>query len=480
MRKFVLYLLVVCTGLTAVQASAYEGAEQGLEQLRQLGNAFTWVAAKVEPGVVAIVTETAAPVAAWDPFRRFPFERFFGSPYGFERPEDYRPKQGSGFIVLYQDDYYILTNNHVIEDADEIQVELTDERHFEAEIVGTDSLSDLAVLRIDAQDLPPIPLGDSSALKVGEWVLAVGNPFGLEHTVTAGIVSALGRGRFTLDEYGSFIQTDAAINPGNSGGPLVNLRGEVVGVSTAIINAGNRFRGNIGSAGLGFAIPVNLAGDVLQQLVEYGEVRRGLLRVKIKDVDPVMAEALGMENTQGAMVHSVTPGGAADKAGVKQGDVVLAVDGEAVKNSTELKSRIGATPPATQVGLLVLRDGKEKKIKVVLDQLTQEVLASRSTPGQEAAGKLGLKVQELTPELAQRLGYQGEHGVLVTGVRRGSAASWQGVRRDDLIQEIEREPVETVQDYESALDEVEDGKALLVLVRRGEHTSYVALRMPKG
>jgi serine protease Do len=480
MRKFVLSMLGVCAGLAAVQAEAYEGAEQGLEQLQQISDAFASVAAKVNPAVVAIVTEKTVRAVARDPFggTPHPFEQFFG-PRDFQRQEDApRKGQGSGIIVRYGDGYYILTNNHVIKDADEIQIELADERYFDAEIVGADSLSDLAVLRVDADDLPAVPLGDSDELKVGQWVLAVGNPFGLEHTVTSGIVSALGRGRFSIHEYGSFIQTDAAINPGNSGGPLVNLRGEVVGINTAIVSSRSSRREDAQSAGLGFSIPVNLARDVLGQLVEHGEVRRGLLGVGIKDVDPVLAEALGMENTQGVLIEAVVQDGAADKAGVKQGDVIVEVDRQPVGNTTELKSRIGATPPGTRVELRLIRDGKEKKINVVLDQLTKDSFAVRPlTPYSE--GKLGLTVQELPPELARRLGYEGENGVLITQVSRSSVAARQGLQRGDLIQEIERRPVETLEDYEEALEEIEDGDAFLMVVRRAKDTTYVALRMPE-
>ncbi len=477
MRKLLIYMLGICAGLAAVQVRAYEGAAQGLEQLQQISDAFASVAAKVNPAVVAIMTEKTVRAVAHEPFSapQHPFERFLG-PRGFQQPQDYpRRGQGSGVIVRYDRSYYILTNNHVIADADQIQIELTDERYFDAEVVGADSLSDLAVLRVDADDLPVIPLGDSDELKVGQWVLAVGNPFGFEHTVTSGIVSALGRGRFGNHEYGSFIQTDAAINPGNSGGPLVNLRGEVVGINTAIVSGRSRLSASAQSAGLGFSIPVNLARNVLQQLVEHGEVRRGLLGVTIQDVNPMMAEAQGMENTQGVLIQTVVPDGAADKAGVEQGDVVLEVDGKPVRNVTELKSRIGTTPPGTQVELKLIRDGEEKRIGVVLDQLTSDSFALRAVPPH----KLGLTVQELSPELAHRLGYEGEKGVVVTQVRRGSVAAREGLERGDLIQEIERQPVEGLEDYEEELAKIEEGDAFLMLVRNRGGTNYVALRMPE-
>ena len=447
-------------------------AKEGIEQLRALSDAFTSVVAEVKPSVVAIVTEREI-VQSEDPYRGTPFEHFF-SPFRGERQP--RQGQGSGVVVSYGSDYYILTNNHVIAEAKEIQVQLAEDRHFDAEVVGADSLSDLAVLKVEEDDLPAVPLGNSDKLRVGEWVLALGNPFGLEHTVTSGIISALGRDRIG-SEYGSFIQTDASINPGNSGGPLVNLSGEIVGINTAIIGAGSRYGGNVGSAGVGFAIPANLARNVLRQLVEYGEVRRGLLGIGIGDVDPVMAEALGMENTQGVLVRRVAQESAAYKAGVKVGDVILAVDGESMRNSTDLRSRIGATEPGTRVELEVLRDDKSRHIEVVLDQLTEET-RSAAGPATHTEKRLGFHVQDLTLEIAQRLGYEEGSGVLVVGVESGSEAQKQGLRRGDLIAEVERKPVSSVEEYAEAIDQIgEDDKAILMLVRRGKRTVFVAMRV---
>ncbi len=453
------------------EALAHESTEKNLAQAQQFSAAFASVAARVKPAVVAIMTERTVDLAIDHPFRRMPFEDFyFRVPRG-PRARQYQEGLSSGIIVRHQSKNYILTNHHAIRGAEKIQVGMADERYFEAEIIGTDSLSDLAVLKIDAQDLPHLPLGDSDSLKVGEWVLALGTPFGLEHTVTSGIVSALGRDRSSAKEYGSFIQTDAAINPGNSGGALVNLNGELMGINTAIVSRSGGYQG------IGFAIPVNLAQNVMQQLVEHGEVKRGLLGVTIENIDPVTAEALGMENAQGVQITGVSPGRAADKAGVEVRDVVLELDGEPIRNVTELRSRIGATPPGTRVQLVVLRDGKETSIPVVLEQLTEEVLAA-TPPEAQGPAKLGLRVQNLTPELSRRLGYEEMSGVVVADVRPSSEAARRGLRRGDLVQEVNRHPVKTVADLEETLGQVEGEETVLLLVRRGNMTRYVGLRLP--
>ena len=389
-----------------------------------------------------------------------------------------------GVIINFSGDQYIITNNHVISQADNIRVEMTDSRFFESEVIGRDPLSDIAVLKVAAEDLPTVAMGDSEQLREGEWVLAIGNPIGFAHSVTTGIISALGRGRFSVSEYGSFIQTDAAINPGNSGGALVNLRGELIGINTAIVS---RSGGNIG---LGFAIPINLVKDVVSQLVEHGEVRRGLLGVIIGDLDPLVAETMGLDRNHGVVIDKVTPGGAADKAGVKVDDVVLAIDGQPMRNSTELRDRIGRTAPGTEVELLVLRDGKEERIKVELELRTEEALAAgRSRDDADAEQEvLGLKVRELTAELAQRLGYEDENGVLIARVKRGSEAARRGLNRGELIQEvghkqeetqvIYRRQVETVEDLEDALAEIEPGDAFMMRVLGQRGTRLIGMRMP--
>ena len=461
MRKFCISLFI----LSLVVAGSAQASEN-LQFLRQMSDGFAEVVAQVKPGVVKITTEGTVNVEGRS---RTPWGDFFELP---DQPRE-RDGQGAGVIINFNGDQYIITNNHVISHADNIRVEMTDSRFFEAEIIGRDSLSDIAVLKVDTEDLPTVALGDSDQLREGEWVMAIGSPLTFSHSVSTGIVSGLGRKRF-FGEYGSFIQTDAAINPGNSGGALVNLHGELVGINTAIVS---RSGGNIG---LGFAIPINLVKDVVAQLVEHGEVRRGLLGVHIDNLDPLAAETMGLDRNHGVVIDKVTSGGAADKAGVKVDDVVLAIDGQPMRNSTELRDRIGRTAPGTEVELLVLRDGKEKRIKVELELRTEEALASgRSRDDAEAEQEvLGLKVRELTDELARRLRYEDEDGVVVARVERGSEASRRGLRRGMLIQEVNRKQVETVEDLEDALAEIEPGDAFMMRVLGQRGTRLIGMRMP--
>ena len=458
MRKFCISLFILSL---AVAGNAQ--ASENLQLLRQMSDGFAELAAQVKPGVVKITTEGTEE------------GRVLDLPWGrpFRVPNQPRQGQGSGVIVELDGQQYIITNNHVIRRADDIRVEGTDSRFFAAEVVGRDSLSDVAVLRIDAEDLPTLTLGDSDQLREGEWVMAIGNPLGFAHSVTMGTVSALGRDRFG-PEYGSFIQTDAALNKGNSGGALVNLRGELVGINTAITSNDG------GNIGIGFAIPINLVKHVAAQLIEHGEVRRGLLGVRIGNLEPLLAEAMGLDNTQGVLITSVSSGRAADKAGVKRDDIVLEVDGQPVRNAVDLRSLIGSTAPGVEVELLVLRDGKRKRIEVELEALTEEVFASTagSRDSNEARGPLGIRVANLTDERAERLGYEDESGVVIVRVARGSEAAKRGLRRWMLIQEINDERVETVEDYEDALAEIEPGSAFMMRVLGERGTRLVGMRMP--
>ena len=440
-------------------------ASENLQLLRQMSDGFAELAAQVKPGVVKITTEGTEEGRVFD----LPWGR--GRP--FRAPDQPRRGQGAGVIAEFDGQQYIITNNHVIRHADNIRVEVTDSRFFEAEVVGRDSLSDVAVLKIDAEDLPTMRLGDSDQLREGEWVMAIGNPLGLAHSVTMGTVSALGRKRFGA-EYGSFIQTDAALNMGNSGGALVNLRGELVGINTAITSHDG------GNIGIGFAIPINLVTDVAEQLIEHGEVRRGLLGVRIDNLEPLLAEAMGLDNTQGVLITSVSSGRAADKAGVKRDDIVLEVDGQPVYNAVDLRSLIGRTAPGVEVELLVLRDGEQKRIEVELEALTEEVLATTAgtRDSDEARGPLGIRVENLKDEWAKRLGYEDESGVVIVRVARGSEAAKRGLRRGMLIQAINREEVETVEDYKDALEEIEPGNAFMMRVLGERGTRLVGMRMP--
>jgi serine protease Do len=403
-----------------------------------------------------------SPFGGGDPHEFWePFERFFG-------PLPKRPfKQrslGSGFII--NRDGYILTNNHVIENADEIVVKLENEKEYKAKVVGRDPKTDIAVIKIDdASDLSTVTLGDSDHLRVGEWVMAIGNPFGLEHTVTAGIVSA--KGRFIgQGSYDNFIQTDAAINPGNSGGPLINLQGEVVGINTAIFS---RSGGNIG---IGFAIPVNVAKDLVPELESKGKVTRGWLGVMIQKVTPDIAESLNLSESRGALVADVMPDGPAKEAGIRTGDVITEFDGHAVKDSTELPTLVARTPVGKTVKVKIIRDKETETLNVRIAELKEEEVA--------AAGKeegFGLTVQPLTPDIAESLGLSSElKGVVVSGVEPGSSADDAGLRRGDVILEVNREPVKDMATYRKALKSAGKGKSVLFLVRRGENTIFLALK----
>jgi len=390
-----------------------------------------------------------------------PFERFFG-------PMPKRPfterSLGSGFII--SKDGIILTNNHVIANADEIIVKLSDDSEHKAEVIGRDPKTDIAVIKIDAPDLEPVNLGNSEALKVGEWVVAIGNPFGLSHTVTAGIVSA--KGRFIgQGSYDQFIQTDVAINPGNSGGPLINLRGQVVGINTAIFS---RSGGNIG---IGFAIPVDLAKELLPQLEEKGKVTRGWLGVLIQKVTSDIAESLGLEEAKGALVADVMDEGPAKEAGIQVGDVIVQFDGHAVNDSNELPFLVARTSVGKSVELVVIRGGKQETLGVTIAELTDESTEEAKTE----QDSLGLTVQPLTPEIAESLGLDANsEGVVVAGIEPGSTAEEAGMQRGDVILEVNRTPVTDLQSYRKAAGGVEKGKTALLLVRRGANTIFIPLK----
>jgi serine protease Do len=389
-----------------------------------------------------------------DPFREF-FERFFG-----EMPPQGRQSLGSGFIIHPQG--FIITNNHVIEEADKIRVILFDEREFEAQIIGRDPKTDLALLKVQTNvDLPTVPLGNSQTLRIGEWVMAIGNPFGLSHTVTVGIVSAKGR-IIGAGQYDDFIQTDASINPGNSGGPLFNTRGEVVGINTAII---------AGGTGIGFAIPVNLAKELLPQLHEKGKVTRGWLGVMIQKVTPELAQSFRIQQPAGALVADVIEGSPAATAGLQRGDVITSFDGAAIHEMHELPRIVANTPIGKQVKVDILRQGKITTLIVTIAVLKEDAAASPVS----VAGQLGMEVEELTPELSQNLGIRLREGVVVTTVEEESPAAAAGIREGDVILEVNRERVRTAEEYSTAVQKGA-GSPLLLLVSRGESTLYVALK----
>jgi serine protease Do len=394
------------------------------------------------------------------------FRRFFGPQGDPNAPEPDRRGLGSGFI--FESDGYIITNHHVVDGADQIIVRLADRREFEAELIGSDQQSDIALLKIDATNLPTVKLGHTEELKQGAWVVAIGSPFNFEQTVTAGIVSAMGRST-GAQQYVPFIQTDVAINPGNSGGPLLNMDGEVVGINSWILSGGSG-----GYIGLSFAIPVETAAETVRQLREHGKVSRGLLGVVVGAVTRELAEALNLERSAGALVSDVTPDGAADRAGIKPGDVILELDGRTVEVWSDLPPLVGANPPGTKVKVLVSREGKKKTFEATLDALPGSADESGTAAATEEASsnKLGLEVESLTAERRRELGNP-EGGVLISRVV-GDAAYRAGLRPGDLVLAINSHAITDVDEFEKAVEELPDDKAVALRVMRNGTTTFIA------
>ena len=458
---------------------AEDAASADLDALRRIGQGFSAVVQQVSPSVVNVRVSKKVK-AGGEIFEGIPFDFPGGSPFGqfFGQPpggggEEFL-EQGTGSGVIVTADGYIITNNHVVTGADEITVKTTDGKEYPAEVVGTDPQTDLAVIKIDAGGLTPAKLGDSDKVEVGEWVLAVGSPFGLNNTVTSGIISARGRANVGLADYEDFIQTDAAINPGNSGGPLVNLDGEVVGINTAIATRTG------GYMGIGFAIPVNMAKSVMDQLIKTGKVVRGWLGVYIQPVTPELKDQFRLANTDGALIADVTAGGPAERAGVKRGDVIVAFGGKATKDPNQLRNMVAATKVGTDAELVVVREGKEKKLVVRVGELPAKENPLSRQSGPAAGGELGFGVTDLTPEARRQLDLpESQTGVVVTDVKQASDAYQKGLRRGDVIVEVNRTPVANEADFNRAVAGVGAGKQLLLLVITEGHTRYVSFTVGK-
>ena len=445
-------------------------------------NIFVEIAAKENPAIVHISTTTKPrigqmpgrgfrgrppgqqpprqqPPGQQDPFRDF-FDRFFG-------PQGNRPRTslGTGFII--DKEGHLFTNNHVVAGADEIKVTLENGDEYDAKVIGTDPKTDIALIKIeDNNNLPVVELGDSDDLQVGEWVMAIGNPFGLNHTVTVGVVSAKGRviGSGPYDDY---IQTDASINPGNSGGPLINTKGKVIGISSAIY-AGNA-GGNIG---IGFAIPINLAKSILEDLKTKGTVTRGRLGVMIQKITPELAKSFDLSENEGALVGDIIKGSPAERSGIERGDVIVEFNGKHVKTMEELPKIVAQTRPGSEVDVVVVRDGKRKVIKTIVDKLEE-----RGAIASSKIETMGLRVQDITPELMQSLDLDSQDGVLVADVIFDSPASTAGIQRGDVISEINREKVNNLHDFEVKMNKLDTEGTMLLLIKRGGSTIYVAVKM---
>jgi serine protease Do len=447
-----------------------EKQESGAFSASPISDGKLWVrlAKELTPAVANISTTQVVkgrgapprgPFAEDDPFNEF-FKRFFG-----ESPRQFKATSlGSGFII--NKDGYILTNNHVVENASDITVKLGDSREFKAKVIGRDPKTDIALIKIEASNLPVIPFGDSDKLEVGEPVMAIGNPFGLNQTVTTGIVSA--KGRFIGEgPYDNFIQTDASINRGNSGGPLLNTNGEAVGVNTAILSPTG------GSIGIGFAIPIAMIKEVLPQLKERGQVTRGWLGVAIQPITPELGKQFSLKQTTGALVSDVMEASPAEQAGIKQGDVIVEFDSKPVKSSTDLPHLVASTPVGKEVAMKVIRGGAELTLKVKVGELKEEQVAAMASSSPKT--KLGIDIQELNPAIARKFGLKGEKGIVITEVEPDSPGDAAGLQPGDLILEINRIRVTTVSQVRRILEKTKPDEPTLLLIKRDGGTRYIVI-----
>lgn len=464
---FLLFGLFFCVGNDKADSLP---KNDKLTTARSLGQAFVEVAKKVQPSVVNVTTEKTITMRPWDRygedfFKGSPFEDFFKG-FGItprEKGKEYRHKQRSGGSgVIVDKEGYILTNNHVVEGADKVKIRLNDGREFTATVKGQDSRTDLAVLQIKAKDLPVATLGDSDRLEVGEWAIAIGSPFGLEHTVTVGVISAKGRSGLGTGTYEDFIQTDASINPGNSGGPLINIDGEVVGINAMIIQPGT---------GIGFAIPINMAKQILNDLIKQGKVVRPWLGISVQDLTPEMAEQFQVKEKEGVLVAQIHPGTGAEKAGLTSGDIIKSVDDKTIKNVNELIKEIQKKKVGQKVKLSVVRDGKPMTIEITTSAMPDKPEAMKE---KEIEDKLGARVQELTPQLAVRYRISSEikRGVVVISVEEGSPADELGLQEGDVILEINRKKIETIKDFEKAIKDINLDKGIVFRLHRRGNTFY--------
>jgi len=417
--------------------------------------AFSTVATKVTPCVVNISTvsrkKIVQPFFEMSPF----FEDFFGAPQ-YKRDKSL----GSGFII--SKDGYIVTNDHVVRDAESVQVKLSNDKVYDAKVIGGDQKTDIAVIKINAADLPVAVLGDSEKLEVGQWAIAIGNPFGLERSMTVGVVSATGRSNVGIETYENFIQTDASINPGNSGGPLLNIHGEVIGINTAIVAAGQ---------GIGFAIPITMAKPIVTQLLQKGSVSRGYMGVTIQPVTEELSQSFGLKNAKGALVNDILKGGPAEKAGVRQGDVIISFNGSDVKDPSHLQRLVAEAGSAKSVKLKVFRDGKDVELSMTLSSAEAAPKQRRAREGDggeqlDQADLLGLAVDDAE-----------QGGVVVVDVARGGAAAEAGIRRGDVIVSINRKKVSNSAEYQRIIQQAGHGSSMTLLVRRGNASIYFALRI---
>ncbi len=461
--------LIPYPGVCAVEPAS-------IQQAKALSDTFAAVAKKVMPAVVSIkVEKMVAPgegaEGATDPGELF-MEEFLKKFFGDRFPQMQNPRkekqvgQGSGFII--SEDGYILTNNHVVGEVDNIRVELSDGRVFDqAQLIGTDPETEVALIQIDATDLPVIKMGDSSKSRIGDWVMAVGNPFGLTQTLTVGIVSAIGRSNVHITEYEDFIQTDAAINPGNSGGPLINLDGEVIGINTAIYSQSG------GYMGIGFAIPINMARAIENQLRENGRVIRGYLGITVQDLTAELALALGVKRSSGALVSGIMGDSPAGDNGLHIGDIVIEMNGKKIETSTSLRNLTAILPPGSEAVLTIIRDKREKRLQLAVgERPSAQQEPEAETPEKSA---MGLQVQAVTGQIASQLDSKEGEGVVITGVQEGSAAEDQGLGVGDIVLQADRKTVNTPEQFDQAVNEAATAGRILLLIKRDGLTYFIVV-----
>lgn len=456
-------------------------SSKSIDILTQLSDAQSEVAAVATPSVVNISTMRVIKSREEAPFDMFDdpfFRRFFGDQFQHPNIPKEHKEQSLGSGVIVSEDGYIVTNNHVIEKAQEIKVLLSNKKDYKAKLIGADPKTDIAVIKIDVKGLTALPLGDSNKLKVGEIVFAIGNPFGLNQTVTMGVISAVGRANVGIADYEDFIQTDAAINPGNSGGALVNARGELIGINTAILSRTGGYQG------IGFAVPSIMARQVMDSLVKYKKVVRGWLGVSIQEVTSDLAEEFGVKDLKGALVSGVMKGSPAEKAGIKQGDVILQYNGKIVDDTGHLRNMVSQTPIGTKVQVKLLRQKKEVGVEVVIAELPKKIAeaSSRNTEEsgdnqEESSALTGVVVRELTPDLAARLGIdESENGVVVVKVDPNSKLFEAGIRPGDIVLQINQKNIGTIEDYKKAASKIRSKDRVLLLIRRKGEDLFVSVR----
>lgn len=441
-------------------------------QIIDTSKAFSEIAGAVSPSVVNISTTKVMKREA-GPSLEDPFFDLLNPFRNFKMPRKWK-EQSMGSGVIVSADGFIITNNHVVEQADEIRVTLFDKRSFKAKMIGADTKTDIAIVKIEADSLRAAQWGDSDKLQVGEFVLAIGNPYGLSHTVTMGIISAVGRANVGIADYEDFIQTDAAINPGNSGGPLVNIKGELIGVNTAIFSRSGGYQG------IGFAVPSNMTRLVMNQLVDKGKVTRGWLGVTIQELTPELSQKFGLKNEKGALIGDIAKGSPAEKSGLKRGDIILEYNGKKISDVGNLRNMVAQSKVGSEISITILRGGKEYAVRVLIVELPKDI--TEATPGSTPEdstfeGLAGLTAMELSREIARQLGlHKDEKGVVVVRVEAGSPAEEAGIRKGDVIQEIDRKRIEGLNDYNKAVSGMKPGDAALLFVNRGGKKFYVTIK----